>query len=160
MFRASLSDYKNSGYDRGHLAPAANHKRNKEEMGDTFYLSNMCPQCPKLNRGYWVKLEKHVRDLTHAYQNVEVFTGPLYRPYNERDGKRYVKYQVIGKNDVAVPTHFFKLIVMKDSVGRHQKAYIVPNQEIPANTPLEQFRANLEDIERLAGLIFNNISRY
>lgn len=79
LFRASLSNHKSSGYDRGHLAPAANHKQNKEELEDTFYLSNMCPQCPQFNRGYWPKLERYVRDLTKLHQTVEVYTGPIYK---------------------------------------------------------------------------------
>lgn len=106
--RATLSDYRGSGFDRGHQAAAANHKSSMEAMADTFYLSNMCPQNPQCNRGHWAQLEKHVRDLTHDYQNIFVITGPLYLPYTESDGKRYVKYQVLGKNDVAVPTHFLK----------------------------------------------------
>lgn len=57
--RATLTDYKGSGFDRGHQAPAADHRSNREAMDDTFYLSNMCLQCPQFNRGYWAKLEKY-----------------------------------------------------------------------------------------------------
>ncbi len=109
IFRSTLKDYQSSGYDRGHLAPAANHKGSYDAMADTFFMSNMSPQDPKFNRGYWANLEKYVRDLTKECRTLEVFTGPLYLPVEEADGKRYVKYQVIGKNDVAVPTHFFKV---------------------------------------------------
>ncbi len=64
-------------------------------MDDTFFITNICPQNPQFNRGYCAKLEKHVRDLTKDNTNVYVFTGPLYLPSAEADGKRYVKYQVI-----------------------------------------------------------------
>lgn len=104
--RATSADCKGQGFDRGHMAPAADHRSSSKAMADTFYMTNVCPQCPQLNRGYWSKLEKHVRNLTKQYANVHVVTGPLYLPYTDGDGKRYVKYQVIGKNDVAIPTHF------------------------------------------------------
>ena len=55
--RATLADYRGNGFDRGHMAPAADHRSSQEAMADTFYLSNMCPQCPQLNRGYWAMLE-------------------------------------------------------------------------------------------------------
>ncbi len=73
-------------------------------MEDTFYLSNMCPQNPNFNRGYWAKFEKYVRDLTKAYKAVHVFTGPLYLPKAKQNGQKWIKYQVIGKNEVSVPT--------------------------------------------------------
>lgn len=154
--RAILADYKGSGFDRGHQAPAGDHKSSREAMDDTFYLTNMCPQCPQFNRGYWAKLEKHVRDLSKDHVNVYVVTGPLYLPSVEADGKRYVKYQVIGPNDVAVPTHFFKMIMLEDWYGRREmKAYVMPNQEIAANTPLENFKTSIEKVERAAGMIFD-----
>lgn len=155
IFRSTLKDYQRSGYDRGHLAPAANHKGSYEEMAETFFMSNMCPQCPQFNRGYWSRFEKYVRDLTAEYQTVEVFTGPLYLPKEESDGKRYVKYQVIGENDVAVPTHFFKLLNLLDINGnRETVAYILPNEEIPAKTPLDSFKTTIQKVEKAAGIIF------
>src|SRR6185295_1827713 len=138
--RATLADYKGSGFDRGHQAPAGDHKSSHEAMYDTFYMTNMCPQCPQLNRGYWAKLEKYVRDLTKDHANVYVVTGPLYLPSVEADGKKYVKFQVIGPNDVAVPTHFFKIITLDDWQGMQEtQAYILPNEEIAAKTPFDCF---------------------
>jgi endonuclease G, mitochondrial len=153
--RATLIDYKGSGFDRGHQAPAADHRSSQEAMADTFYLTNMCPQCPQFNRGYWPKVEKHVRDLTKTYQNVYVITGPLYLPYQEVDGKHYVKYQVIGPNFVAVPTHFFKVISLEGRQGIIEtKAYILPNQEIASTTPLDKFQTTIQKVESAAGIIF------
>ncbi|MBA2368250.1 MAG: DNA/RNA non-specific endonuclease [Candidatus Protochlamydia sp.] len=152
--RATSTDCKGQGFDRGHMAPAGDHRSTSEAMNDTFYMTNICPQSPQLNRGYWSKLEKHVRDLTKQYANVYVVTGPLYLPHKEVDGKRYVKYQVIGKNDVAVPTHFFKVLTLDSGVGdAHTFAYILPNEAIPPKTPLENFETTIEKIEHLAGLI-------
>jgi len=150
---STLEDYKKSGFDRGHIAAAANHKISVDAMQDTFYMTNICPQCAQFNRGYWAKLEKHVRDLTKDYKNVHVITGPLYIPYSE-DGKRYIKYQVIGKNDVAVPTHFFKVIILEDNFGNiENRSYILPNKEISSNNSLDEFKTTIDNIEKLAGII-------
>lgn len=155
IFRSTLLDYKGSGFDRGHLAPAANHKCNADEMAETFYLSNMSPQHPHFNRGYWAVLEKHVRDLTKQYKTVEVYTGPLYLPREDANGKRWVIYQVIGKNDVAVPTHYYKVLALSDAQGKKKiEAYILPNQEISSKTPLSSFLTTLEKIESIAGTKF------
>ena len=58
---ATLSDYKGSGYDRGHLAPAADFKWSSTAMSESFYMSNMSPQVPGFNRGIWKKLESKIR---------------------------------------------------------------------------------------------------
>ncbi len=74
---AELSDYKGSGYDRGHLAPAADLKWSSESISDSFYLSNMSPQAPGFNRGIWKELESWVR--TKVVENFEIYvvTGPV-----------------------------------------------------------------------------------
>lgn len=81
FLRSENSDYKHSGYDRGHLAAAGNHKCNQKHIEQTFLLSNMAPQVGKgFNRDSWNRLEKHVRKLTKFYKDVYVCTGPLYLP--------------------------------------------------------------------------------
>lgn len=155
IFQSKLGDFKDSGFDRGHLAPAANHKNNKESLANTFYLSNISPQVPQFNRGYWAKLEKHIRELTKHFDVVHIITGPLFLPEEENDGKKYVKYQVIGKNDVAVPTHFFKVIILENLSGEQDRyAYILPNTPISSNSRLEQFLVTTQKVEKLAGLMF------
>ncbi len=82
-----------SGFDRGHLAPAGNHKQSQEHCDETFFLSNIAPQVGAgFNRDKWEHLERYVRKLTKRYKNVYVCTGPLYLPKRESDGKNYVKY--------------------------------------------------------------------
>jgi len=155
MLQNTLADFKGSGFDRGHLAPAADHKSSADAMRDTFYLSNMSPQVPQFNRGYWVKLEKYVRDLTRSCKLVHVTTGPLFLPNLEEHGKKYVKYQVIGKNNVAVPTHFFKVIMRETTTGSMKsEAYLLPNRQIAKETPLSQFQTTVQDIEKVSGLLF------
>jgi endonuclease G, mitochondrial len=157
IFRSTLIDYQGSGYDRGHLAPAADHKCSSESMSDTFYLSNMCPQVPQFNRGYWSQLEKHVRELTKDYKTVEVFSGPLYLPNDDKRGNRIVSYSVIGENDVAVPTHFFKVLFLEEGKGDlKMQAYILPNAEIASDTPLDKFIVPIEKVQKAAGILFKS----
>lgn len=81
LLRSDNSDYKRSGYDRGHLAAAGNHKLDQKHVQQTFYLTNMAPQVGQgFNRDSWNRLEKYVRKLTNVYKDVYVCTGPLYLP--------------------------------------------------------------------------------
>lgn len=93
------------------------------------------------NRDSWNRLEKHVRKMTKNYSNVYVCTGPLYLPKKEADGKNYVRYQVIGQNSVAVPTHFYKIVVCETANGAlEMESYVMPNQPISDDTPLAVFQ--------------------
>ncbi|XP_072948133.1 endonuclease G, mitochondrial [Epargyreus clarus] len=156
FFRSLNSDYKGSGFDRGHMAAAGNHKIAQKHVEQTFFLTNMAPQVGEgFNRHAWNRLEKHVRKLTKVYENVYCCTGPLYLPRRESDGKCYVKYQVIGANSVAVPTHFYKVVVGEAADGSlDMEAYVMPNQKIPDDTPLSVFMVQPETVERAAGLLF------
>eukprot|EP01134_Creolimax_fragrantissima_P005730 CFRG5730T1 len=153
LFRAKLSDYKRSGFDRGHLAAAGNHKYNQHSMDDTFSLSNMSPQVGKgFNRDYWAALENYARDLTNTHDNVYVCTGALYLPNHLENGKKYVKYEVIGEGSVAVPTHFFKTMLCEKSNGSVTiEAYILPNEMISDKIPFAKFKVPLQKVEEAVG---------
>ena len=69
------SDYTGSGYDRGHLVPAANYKFSQKATDETFVMTNMCPQTPELNRRNWLALEDYVRDLVEFHDTLVVLTG-------------------------------------------------------------------------------------
>jgi len=162
FFQSSDSDYKHSGFDRGHLAPAGNHRATLEDCQETFYYSNMAPQVGEgFNRGAWNKLEKMMRSFARKNPNVYIVTGPLYLPRQEPDGKMYVKYQVIGRNQVSVPTHFFKVaVVQTPSGGFEAHSFVLPNQVIPDSVPLTSFYVPLESIERSAGFfLFEKLPR-
>lgn len=155
--RAAKTDYVETGFDRGHLCPAADCET-KQALENSFFLTNIAPQIPAFNRGYWKKTEQHVRELVKQYQAVHVFSGPLYLSHKARDGKNYVKYEVIGPHNVAVPTHFFMLIFVEQSANKLlSKAYIMPNKSIDAKTPLRKFSASVEEIERASGVLFTQI---
>lgn len=61
----------------------------------------------------------------------------------ESDGKKYVKYEVIGTNHVAVPTHFYKIVVGEKADSLEMEAFVMPNAPIDDNTPLHNFRASI-----------------
>ncbi|KAJ8958220.1 hypothetical protein NQ318_017361 [Aromia moschata] len=144
-------DYKGSGYDRGHLAAAGNHKSHQNHVEQTFFLSNMAPQVGVgFNRDSWNRLEKHVRRLTKVYTNAHY----IYLEKRATE-KNYVKYEVIGANHVAVPTHFYKIVVGETPDGKlEMESYVMPNQVIDNQVPLTSFQVPPESIERAAGLLF------
>lgn len=162
-FRAKLSDYFRSGYDRGHQAPAADAKFSQTAMDETFYLTNMAPQVGEgFNRDYWAHFEYFCRGLTRTYNSVRVVTGPLYLPKRDPDGKYRVTYEMIGNPpNVAVPTHFFKIIIGEDPIvpsisrsGVAVGAFVMPNAPIDNATPLKSFYVPLDSVERSAGVTF------
>lgn len=155
-FRSTNNDYRGSGFDRGHLAAAGNHKISQDCLNQTFVLSNISPQVGKgFNRDAWNNLEKYTRYRAIKSNNLWVCTGPLYLPKVESDGKSYVKYQVIGSNHVSVPTHFFKVLVVENTNGSIDlESYVLANQPTDPKIPLRAFQVPLDSIERAAGFLF------
>lgn len=152
--RALLTDYKGSGYDRGHMAPAGNHTLTPEEMQESFALSNICPQHPSCNRGIWRSLEEHVRELATSYLALHVLTGTAYAPKEEPDGLRYVRYRVIGASDIGVPSHLWKVIRAERESGEMETfVYLIPNDETVKGKSFEEFRSTVEKVERVSGLL-------
>ncbi|KAG2348578.1 hypothetical protein BDR05DRAFT_957210 [Suillus weaverae] len=162
MFRAKLQDYFRSGYDRGHMVPAADAKLSQEAMDETFLLSNIAPQVGVgFNRHYWAYLEDWCRRLTGSFSDVYVFTIPLYLPRKDADGKFRVTYELIGSPpNVAVPTHFAKVVLTSrplspsapDVLEISTGAFVLPNAIIPDDAPLEGFVIPVDVVERAAGL--------
>ncbi|GAA95627.1 hypothetical protein E5Q_02283 [Mixia osmundae IAM 14324] len=167
-FRARLSDYQRSGYDRGHMVPAADARASQDALNETFKLSNIAPQVGEgFNRDYWAWLESYCRNLTSSFQDVYIFTIPLYIPKRELDGKYRVTYEVIGPPDqmpnVSVPTHFAKVILAAKAPGAFAggetslAAFVLPNAPIPETQRLESFIVPVDAVERAAGMtLFND----
>ena len=161
-FRAKLKDYFRSGYDRGHQVPAADAKWSQTAMDSTFALSNMCPQGGDgFNRDYWAHFEDFCRRLTSFYPSVRIVTGPLYLPKRDPDGKWRVSYEVVGHPpNVAVPTHFYKIIFAEDGKANGKVslgAFVLPNAVIPNDKPLQDFEVPVEALERASGLEFGTL---
>ena len=160
-FRARLEDYRNSGYDRGHLAPAGSHKGSQEELDETFNMSNISPQVGAgFNRDYWARLEKWTKDLSKA-NDVYIVSGPLFLPVPHREEEGGVAWRMehgfIGKPPrlVGVPSHYFKVVCVADGKrARAIAAFVLPNSAIPPATPLRSFVVPVHALEEAAGLRF------
>lgn len=157
-FRARLRDYFRSGYDRGHNVPAADAKFNQLAMDETFYLTNVSPQVGDgCNRDYWAHFEDFARRLTKKYDGVRIMTGPLFLPKkNPQNPNKYkVEYEMIGSPpNIAVPTHFFKLIVGETNGSKDIAvgAFVIPNEPVDNATPLTTFQVPVDVLERSSGL--------
>lgn len=137
---ASNADYAKSGYDRGHLAPAADMSWSLQVMQESFYYSNMSPQLPGFNRGIWKKLEEKVRDWALLYDSLYVVTGPLLE----------AGLPTIGPNKVSVPKYYFKaLIAPKQQKGI---AFLMPNAKSDAD--LLAFSLSIDALEAKLGRDF------
>ena len=154
--RAELCNYRKSGFDRGHQAPAADFKRDQKLMDDSFYLSNMAPQVgPSFNRGIWARLEERVRDLVRSRRRLYVITGPIYdAPDLGGPDKAFIWGNCVredNRSGVAVPDGFYKILY--DSRRRRALAFVFPNERL-RNRKVAEFRATIRDVEELTGLNF------
>lgn len=150
--RSEPADYKRSGYDQGHMAPAGAMKRGEGAMSESFLLSNMVPQVGVgFNRGIWRILEDKVRGWSVARGEGWVFVGPVFQ---EVDGTGMMKFKLIGKSRVGVPTHNFMILVTRDRQGALDViAFMLPNAKAEVDQ-LASFIVSIHDIERLTGLDF------
>lgn len=136
---ASLADYKKSGYDRGHLAPAADFAFSEEAMSESFYLSNMSPQAPGLNREIWQYLEGQVRKWADAYGKVYVVTGPVLE-------KNAEEYDYIGSNKVSVPEYYYKVLLAPEKESAKAIAFILPNKKCPDT--FWDYAVSIDEVEK------------
>ncbi len=141
---AVLDDYRNSGYDRGHLVPAADLSFSKQAMSDSFYLSNMSPQEPSFNRGIWADLEAVVRNFADQNGHIYITTGPIF--YNLDDT------EYIGKSSVAIPDAYYKVILDYQEPELKAIAFILPNEG--SSRPLESFATSVDEVESLVSVDF------
>lgn len=138
-----LSDYYNSGYDRGHMCPAADNKWSEKAMEDCFLITNMCPQDNGLNRGMWNSIEQQCRSWAVKYGKVYVVCGPIY--LNQQHRK-------IGRNKVVVPEAFFKVVLR---MGDYPQAigFICRNQSQKGRKKTD-FVNSIDEVERITGYDF------
>lgn len=137
-----LDDYRGSGYDRGHLAPAADMKWSRQAMTECFYLSNMVPQDRGNNSGIWNEIENTVRGFACAEGSVFVVTGPVTPDPPALS---------IGKGRVAVPTELWK-VVYDETPPKKMIGFIVPNRNVKGKP--RDYACSVEEVERRTGLKF------
>ena len=139
---ATNADYKGSGYDRGHLAPAADMSWSNQTMQESFYYSNMSPQDPSFNRGIWKKLEELVRTWAVENKSLYVVTGPILSS----------GLSTIGPNNVSVPNYYYKVLLDYSQPDFKAIGFIIPNQGSKAD--LSSFAVSIDKVEQLTGLNF------
>ena len=144
---ADWRNYKNSGYDRGHLCPAADRRFSEEAYHETFLTSNISPQNHDFNAGVWNRLEQKVRYWAEAYDGVYVITGSVLK-----EGLK-----TIGDEQVSVPEHFYKVIIDKSNGEYRGIAFLIPNE--PTNKSFFDFVVTIDTVERKSGIdFFSNLS--
>ncbi|TNJ43798.1 DNA/RNA non-specific endonuclease [Tamlana fucoidanivorans] len=139
---AHWKNYKNSGYDKGHLCPAADKRYNMEAHDETFLTSNISPQNHQFNAGIWNDLEQKVRYWAKKHDGVFVITGGVL---NEA-------LPTIGEEQVAVPNQFFKIVLDYNSGHPKLIAFLIPNKD--SRKPLANFVVPVDAIETLTGIDF------
>lgn len=142
MPRATLDDYRGSGWSRGHMCPAGDNKWDEEVMYETFALTNVCPQNASLNSGLWNRIEIDCRRWAKKYGDVYIVCGPLF--LNR-------EHETIGENRVVVPEAFFKVILCLRGVPK-AIGYVVRNNE--GKRKKDQFVNTVDDVERITGYDF------
>lgn len=142
---ATLADYRRSGYDRGHLAPAADMSFSVKTMDESFYLSNMSPQLGEFNRGIWKDLEAQVRSFAISEGDIYVVTGPILPR---------IKKKTIGPSEVTVPDSYYK-VVWDRTPPEKMIGFILPNEG--STKSLQSFAVTVDEVEQKTGLDFFSV---
>lgn len=144
-YRVTTADYRGSGYDRGHMCPAADMKWSSKAMNDCFYMTNICPQDHSLNAGSWSTLEKACRRWALREGSVYIAAGPVFK-----EGKRPAR---IGQeHPVAVPDGFFKVVLSLRKGAEKAIGFYYENNSV--KQPMEQTAMSVDDVETLTGMDF------
>lgn len=139
----TLSDYRNSGYDRGHLYSAASAKYGEEAMSSTFLMTNMVPQIHRYNAGVWLKAEDAERDTARMYGKLYAVSGPVLTTG---------PYEKIGSG-VTIPRECYKALLVVDSNGSvYTIAMVIPQENQNGN--LKPYLLTVNELEYLTGLDF------
>lgn len=137
-------DYLQSGYDRGHLAPAADMEFSELTMQESFYYTNIAPQNPALNRGVWKRLECLQRLWAKDYDSIYIVTGPVLK------GGRFKR---IGPHRVAVARYFYKVMMRREPDGRFVGAgFVFANRD--DNSQLRSRMISIDSVEAITGIDF------
>lgn len=136
---ATPKDYSKSGYDRGHLAPAADMAINRPAMNESFYMTNMSPQAGGFNRGIWKSLEAQVRHWADSLETIYIVTGPILDSFID----------TIASGAIPVPAQYYKAILYKKDNKYDAIGFILSNEK--SSEPLKSFIVSIDSIESRIG---------
>ena len=139
-YSATLNDYKGSGYDRGHLAPAGDMKFNSIAMSESFFMSNISPQRPEFNRGIWRRLESLVRAWGKRFEIYVSTAGVL-----NLEG-----HGTIGRNKVKIPSKYYKVIYAPEK--NIMIGFLMTNAKLSGK--LSSYAISVDRIEEITGIDF------
>ena len=139
---ANVNDYRSTGFDRGHLSPAADNNISSAANRESFLFSNMSPQLPGFNRGIWAELEEWVRSQAKEHDSIYVVTGPVF----------INNLGIIGNNKVSIPGYFYKTILRFDGASIKTIAFLLP--QVGARGDIKDYVVTVNTIETLTGLDF------
>ncbi|NVK75116.1 MAG: DNA/RNA non-specific endonuclease [Oceanospirillaceae bacterium] len=137
---ATLSDYKYSGYDRGHLAPAGSMTQNEEAMSESFLLSNMSPQLHSFNAGVWLRLENFERSVVPRFDSIYVIVGGVFKD----------NLDTIGDNDVVVPGYYYRVLLGFRSLDVCGIGFILPHES--TSKDIFDFACTIDRVEEFTGI--------
>lgn len=140
--RATLEDYRGSGWSRGHMCPAGDNKWNETAMYESFSLVNVCPQNASLNSGLWNSIEIDCRRWARKYGDVYIVCGPVF--LNR-------EHETIGTNKVYVPEAFFKVVLCLNGTP---KALGVICRNTDGNRKRDLYYNSIDQVERITGYDF------
>lgn len=144
QYQVTTSDYTNSGYDRGHMCPAADMKWDADAMHDCFYMTNICPQVPVVNQQYWERLESACRRWAVSEGSIYIICGPIYNSSRPKN---------IGREHmIAVPDAFFKVVISLS--GNTPKGIGFYYQNSEKRQTMESASRTIDQIEEMTGYDF------
>jgi len=131
--RSYSKSYSKTGFDRGHNAPNATFDYNRAIQKETFLMSNIAPQKPKLNRRLWAKIEKFVRLQARKYKHISVITGNCGS---------------LGhiKNNVNIPKWWYKIIFRPDG---KIISFLAPNSNQVGKDKAKKYLSSVKEIEKI-----------
>ena len=139
---ASKSDYSSTGFDLGHLSPAADNNMSKQANEESFLMSNISPQIPNFNRGIWKELESWVRDKATEHNSIYVVTGPVFLN----------NLGVVGKNNVTIPGYYYKILLRQENSKILSIAFLMP--QLCTSSYINDYIVTVNTIETITDLDF------
>lgn len=151
FYQVTATDYRGSGYDRGHIVPSGDRTNTVRDNSATFLMTNIVPQTPENNRGPWRELEEYGRDLVYQYDNqLHIFAGA------------YGQQGTLGSRNIVVPSRLWKIILVYDRLPEGGLG-LGPNSQIIAvdmpnrndiDADWQRYRTTIHRIELATGYQF------
>ena len=143
-YQVEKQEYTNSGYDRGHMCPAGDMEWSSSAMNDCYYMTNVCPQTPKLNQVYWERLESACRRWADIYGSIYIVCGPVYNSG---------KHVTIGtSHSISVPDGFFKVVITLVEGEEKGIGFYYKNDDV--RQTMESATLSIDQVEELTGYNF------